>query len=179
MASFARPNLRQAQVVLGKQLARAPAHLADGLARAVRSTPDEGLEQLMRTPVRRAVLEAIFWQLPQHFDSKGAAGTEATIRWRITGRPGGAADTYELQIADGRCRVWRGEGNRDPRLTITLAAAELVRLATGNSDPMNAYFRGRVVLSGDVMLAAKLRSLFRIPGRTQPRQPVRTVSSSR
>jgi putative sterol carrier protein len=54
-----------------------------------------------------------------------------------------------------------------------------VRLATGTSDPVNAYFSGRVALAGDIMLAAKLRSLFRIPGRTRPGQPVRTVSSSR
>jgi putative sterol carrier protein len=117
--------------------------------------------------------------MPRHFDSKGAAGTEATIRWCITGRSGGAADTYELQIADGRCRVRRGEGDRAPQLTITLAAAEFVRLATGNSDPMKAYFSGRVAVAGDIMLAVKLRSLFRIPGRTRRRQPASTVSSLR
>ena len=79
----------------------------------------------------------------------------------------------------GRCRARRGEGARDPQLTITLDAAEFVRLATGNSDPMNAYFSGRVALAGDVMLAAKLQSLFRIPGRAQARQPLSTVSESR
>ena len=44
---------------------------------------------------------------------------------------------------------------------------------------MNAYFSGRVALAGDVMLAAKLQSLFRIPGRAQARQPLSTVSESR
>ncbi|TML99353.1 MAG: hypothetical protein E6G05_12615, partial [Actinobacteria bacterium] len=110
IVTFERPNLRQVQVVLGKRLARAPAQLADGFARAVRRTPDGGLEQVLRTPVRRAVLEAIFWQMPQHFDPKGASGMKTTIRWRITRRPGSAADTYELQIVDGRCRARRGEG---------------------------------------------------------------------
>ena len=153
--------------------------MADGFARAVRSAPDGGLEQVLRTPIRRAVLEAIFWQMPQHFDGQGAAGVEATIRWCITGRSGGAADIYELQIADGRCRVRRGKRDTDPRLTITLSAADFIRLATGNSEPMNAYFSGRVALAGDIMLAAKLRSLFRVPGRTGARQSVRTVSSSR
>ena len=117
--------------------------------------------------------------MPQHFDPKGASGMKTTIRWRITRRPGSAADTYELQIVDGRCRARRGEGKSDPQLTITLEAAEFVRLATGNSDPMNAYFSGRVALAGDVMLAAKLQSLFRIPGRAQARQPLSTVSESR
>ncbi len=164
--------------MLGKRLTRAPEQLAEGFARAVRSTPDSGLEQVLRTPIRRAVLEAIFWQMPQHFDHKGASGMETTIRWCITRGPGGAADTYELQIAEGRCRARRGEGKSDPQLTITLEAAEFVRLATGNSDPMNAYFSGRVALAGDIMLAARLRSLFRIPGRAQGRQ-LSTVSESR
>jgi alkyl sulfatase BDS1-like metallo-beta-lactamase superfamily hydrolase len=167
------------QVALGKRLARAPAQVADGFARAVRRAPEGSLEQVLRTPVRRAVLEAIFWQMPQHFDRGAASGMDATIRWRITRPPAGGADTYELRIADGRCRARRGQGNRDPQLTITLDAAEFVKLATGNSDPMNAYFSGRVALAGDIMLGAKLQSLFRIPGRTQPRQPLSTVSESR
>jgi putative sterol carrier protein len=52
-------------------------------------------------------------------------------------------------------------------VTITAEAAELVRLATGNSDPMKAYFRGRIQLAGDIMFAAKLQTLFRVPGRPQ------------
>jgi putative sterol carrier protein len=169
-------RLGGAQVALQKQLQRAPVQLAEGFARAVRSAPDERLEQVLRTPIRRAVLEAIFWQMPQHFDRKAAAGMTAAIRWHITGGP---ADTYELQIDNGRCRARRGEHDSEPRLTITLDAAEFVRLATGNSDPMQAYFSGRVALAGDIMLAAKLQSLFRVPGRTRPGQPVTTVSASR
>ncbi len=153
--------------------------LAEGFARAVRSAPEGRLEQVLRTPVRRAVLEAIFWQMPQHFDRKAAAGMDAAIRWHITGDSGGAGDTYELRIKGGRCRARRRENDPDPRLTITLDAAEFVRLATGNSDPMNAYFSGKIALAGDIMLAAKLRSLFRIPGRNGAGQPTSTVSASR
>jgi putative sterol carrier protein len=153
--------------------------LAGAFARAVRSAPDGRLEQVLRTPVRRPVLDAIFWQMPQHFDRNAAAGMDATIRWHITGGPGGASDTYELQIDRGRCRARRGENHAEPRLTITVDAAEFVRLATGNADPMDAYFTGQVALAGDIMLAAKLQSLFRVPGRSRPRQAVSTVSASR
>ena len=172
ITAFTRPDLRQGLAVLQTQL-------ADGFARAVRTAPPSGLEQVLRTPIRRAVLEAIFWQMPQHFDGKAARGMETTIRWQITRRPGGVADTYELQIAEGRCRAHRGRGEDDPQLTITVDAAEFVKLATGNSEPANAYFSGRIALAGDIMLAAKLRSLFRIPGRARPGQSVGTVSSSR
>jgi alkyl sulfatase BDS1-like metallo-beta-lactamase superfamily hydrolase len=131
----------------------------------VRGAPDERIAQFMSTPARRLVLEGIFWQMPQHFDPKRAAGLDATVRWCVTGRADGGADTYELRIADGRCRVSHGSNGADPRLTITLDGAELVRLATGNSDPIQAYFSRRVNLAGDLMLAAKLSQLFRIPAR--------------
>ena len=165
-------------MALRRRLGRAPVHLAEAFARAVRSAPAGRLEQVLRTPVGRAVLEAIFWQMPQHFDRKAAADMDATIRWHITGGPGGARDTYELQIDHGRCRARRGENHAEPRLTITVGAAEFVRLVTGNADPMHAYFTGQLALAGDIMLAAKLQSLFRVPGGSRPRQPVSTVSAS-
>lgn len=119
----------------------------------------------MSTPARRLVLEAIFWQMPQRVDRTRAAGVEATIRWCITGRADGDADTYELRIAEGRCRVSHGLNSAHPRLTITLDGTELLKLATGNSDPMQAYFTRRITLAGDLMLAAKMATLFRIPAR--------------
>lgn len=160
-------------------IAKVPAGFADGFARVVRSAPDSRLEQILRTPVRRAVLDGIFWQIPQHLDRQAAAGIDSTIRWRIIS-PANMTDTYELALGEaGRCRVRRGESSAEPRLTITLGAVEFVKLVTGNSDPMQAYFKGRIKLGGDIMLAAKLQSLFRIPGRNRVAQPKSTVSSSR
>lgn len=87
----------------------------------------------------------------------------AIIRWSITDRPDGGADVYELHLDDGRCRVRRGE-HGEPKLTIAVDALEFVRLAAGLSNPMQSYFSGRTKLGGDIMLAAKLSGLFRIPG---------------
>jgi predicted lipid carrier protein YhbT len=143
-------------------VADARRQLSDGLARVMRGVPDNRLEQAMRTPLRRVALDAIFWQMPQHLDRRGTTGVDATVRWRITGRSDGDADVYDLVIADGRGRISRS-GRHQPRLTITLGAAELVRLASGTLDPMQAYFKRRIQLSGDNMLAAKLTGLFRIP----------------
>jgi putative sterol carrier protein len=146
-----------------RRLAGAPVQLADGFARLVDRSPPGGIERVMRTPVRRVVLDGIFWQMPQHFNRKQAVGMNATVEWRITGRPGGGADIYQLAIADGRCRVRRRSPDPSPRLTITIDAAEFLRVATGASDPMQGFFKGRIKLAGDIMLAAKLQQLFRIP----------------
>jgi len=145
-------------------VSEAPRHLAEGFARVVRGAPEERIEQFMRTPIRRVVLDGIFWQMPQHFDHKRAAGLSATIRWCITGRVDGGADVYDLRIEDSHCSVMQ-RGTGDARVTITVDAIEFLKLATGNSDPMQAYFSRRITLTGDIMLAAKLLALFRIPAR--------------
>ncbi len=129
----------------------------------IRNAPEERLAQVMHSPARRVVLDGIFWQLPQYMDRKRARGVNSSVRWCITGRPDGGTDTYLLQIEDGTCRVIHGSDSPDARLTITVDGAELLRLVTGASDPMRAYFTGKVTLTGDVMLAVKLVSLFRLP----------------
>lgn len=124
---------------------------------------DQRLARLMRTPLRRVLLGAIFWQMPRRIDGDQAGTMSWSVRWKITGRRNGGADVYHLELADRRARVIRGDSGPDSRLTITVDGAEFLRLATGNSDPMQAYFKGRVALAGDIMLAAKLGSVFRIP----------------
>jgi putative sterol carrier protein len=161
MSSVRDPQQRLAAA--RRRLADAPVQLADGFARLIRRSSPDGIERVMRTPVRRAVLDAIFWQMPKHFDRRQAAGVEATIEWRITGRADGVVDTYQVTIADGQCRAKRGSELASPQVKITVDAAEFLRLATGNSDPMQGYFKGRIKLAGDLMLAAKLLQLFRIP----------------
>jgi putative sterol carrier protein len=145
--------------------------LADGFARALGDVPPNRLERLMRTPLRRPLLDAIFWQMPKHLDRTRAARLRANVRWRITGRHDGDADVYDLAISGGRCRVSRGEGAAEPQVTITVDRVEFLQLITGNSDALQAYFKGRLALSGDIMLAAKLISLFRIPNRGASRRP--------
>jgi putative sterol carrier protein len=164
-------------VVLLTKVSDVQIALADRFARMVRSAPAGGLELVMRTPARRAILDGIFWQMPRHFAGRQGAGLTAIVHWHITTGRERAADIYTLAFDQGRCRTRRGRTGGAPQLTITLEAAEFVRLATGNADPMKAYFGGRIKLAGDIMLAAKLQALFRIPGRSG--QPTRTVSSSR
>ena len=52
---------------------------------------------------------------------------------------------------------------REPRVTITIDGADFLRLVLGTADAMQAYFTGKLELSGDIMHAAKLTLLFRTP----------------
>ena len=151
-------------VFVKQSVAEAPAQLAEGFGRLMRETPPERVEQIMRSPARKPILDAIFWQMPRQLDSGHAKDLDLTIRWCITGRPDGGVDAYSLQLEGGEARIIRGADPPKPRLTITMDAVEFLRLVTGNSDPMRAYFTGRVKLAGDLMVAAKLATLFRMPG---------------
>ena len=156
-------DLEQAAAKIRRQLTAASEQLSERVAQFVRDSSETRLERLMRSPLRRVLLEAIFWQMPQHVEPNRARGMRSSIRWRISGRPDGGVDVYQLEIADEACRVEHNPAGPDAQLTITVDGAEFLRLATGNSNPMQAYFAGRVALSGDIMLAARLATLFRIP----------------
>lgn len=142
----------------------APAQIADGVGRLVRDAPPERLEQVMRSPARRALLDGIFWQMPRQLRPEQAAAVRTLIRWQVTGGPQDGVDTYDLHVADGHARTSRDLDPAPPRLTITLDGVELLRLVSGNSDPMAAYFKGRITLAGDIMVAAQMAQMFRMPG---------------
>jgi putative sterol carrier protein len=149
---------------LKKFAADAPAQIADGIGRLVRDTSPERLDQLMKSPARRALLDGIFWQMPRQLDAKAAAHIQTAIRWDITGRTDDGVDTYLLEVDNGTARTNRGTEGPDPKLTITIDGVEFLRLISGNSDPMAAYFKGRIQLAGDIMVAAQLANFYKRPG---------------
>jgi hypothetical protein len=155
-----------------RALAATEKELLVRLARFVGTIPDERLEQLMRSPARRAIVETIFWQMPHQLNRTRATGIETVVRWRITTPSAREAELYNLVIVDRRARVIRGPGGPDPRVTITVDAAEFLRLAAGRSNPMQAYFAGKLALTGDIMQAARLTALFHVPV-TAPRPAAR------
>jgi putative sterol carrier protein len=149
---------------LKQTLAGAPEQVSDRVAKLVGGVSDERLEQVMRSPIRHVVLRTIFSQMPRRLDRKRAAGLNATVLWRITGRPDGKDDLFRVVLADGELQVARGEGGRPAPVTITIDGADFLRVATGSSDPMQAYMSGKLSMTGDVMHAATITSLMRRPG---------------
>jgi putative sterol carrier protein len=144
--------------------AEAPGRVTESFGRVVRDVPPERLEQVMRSPARKPLLDGIFWGMPKQLDTEAAVGVKTAIRWDITGRADGQVDTYLLELDNGRARTTKGPDGEPPRLTITMDGVEFLRLVSGNLDPMQAYFKGRIQLAGDIMVAAKMAQLFRMPG---------------
>src|ERR1700755_1625334 len=95
------------------------AQLADGFARVIGDVPPDRLEGFMRTPPRRPLLDAVFWERSQHPDSS-LTPPPGPVRWRITGLHATDADVYDLSISGGRCRVSRDQTAAEPQVTITV-----------------------------------------------------------
>jgi hypothetical protein len=153
--------------------ARAPGQFVDSASRMVKQTPDDRLERLMKSPVRRMILEGVFWQMPQQLDRQRAAGVNAAVLWRIAGRPDGGTDDFRLLIADGSARTARGASDQPPLpvLTLRIDGVDFLKLISGGLDPMRGYFGGRIEMAGDLMFAAKLGSMFRVSPPPPPPPP--------
>jgi hypothetical protein len=160
-----RLDLEALVAVVRRRAALGPVLVADRVTRMVHEAPEERLVRLMRGPARRPILEGVFWGMPQRLDARRASGVDATVLWRIGGRPDGGTDDFRLLISGGTARTARGasEDSIRPVLTMKIDGVDFLKLITGELDPVRGYLGGRIELAGDIMFAAKLGGMFRMP----------------
>lgn len=97
--------------------------------------------------------------LMQAFQPEKAMGMKAVIQVELNGNNGGI---YYLRIENGRLEGGEGKVEK-PHLTLISDAQTLMDLLQKKSDPMNAYFQGRLQVKGDMGLAMKLIQVFKNP----------------
>ena len=132
--------------------------------KAIAETPEDQLAAGMADEqVRTLVLDGIFSQMAEHFDAQKAGDTEAVLEWRILDKPGGGADRYQVVVTGGGCKVEKG-GTNTPRVTFTMKPVDFLKLVTGNAAGPMLFMTGKLKIDGDLMFAATVQSLFRIPG---------------
>ena len=132
--------------------------------KAINETPDDQLDAGMADPqVRAMVLDGIFSQWAEHFDREKAGDTEAVLEWKIFDKPGGGYDRYQVVLANGTCAVVK-DGQHPPRVTFRLKPVDFLKLVSGNAAGPMMFMTGKLKIEGDLMFAAGVQSLFRIPG---------------
>ena len=99
----------------------------------------------------------IFEAMPQQLNSSAAAGMNKTFQWNITGEEAGV---WAVHIHDGKADVIKG-GVEKPDITMTVSDKDWIAITEGKLDPTTAFMSGKVKISGDMMLAMRLQSLFR------------------
>jgi putative sterol carrier protein len=142
---------------------RQPAELlAIWFAGRVARTPDERLERAMRGVQRPFLLRRIFGTMPRTLNREAAEGVNAVIDFRIGGRRDGGEDHYQVVIEDSRCTATR-RPTREPNTTLKTGGAAFLKLVTGNATGPELFMTGRLGIEGDLMLATRIPTLFRVP----------------
>jgi len=87
-----------------------------------------------------------------------AVGVNAVIQYKFTGDQAG---NYVVKIADGVCQVEEGE-TENPIMTLTSDGEFFRDVLLGKEDGMKGFMMGKVKLTGDLNLAMKLTSFFKM-----------------
>ncbi len=87
-----------------------------------------------------------------------AAGVEAVVQYHLTGEEGG---DYIIRIEDGHCQVEEGLAE-NPTMTLTADGVYLRDVLLGREDGMKGFMAGKLQLSGNLNLAMKLTSFFKM-----------------
>jgi putative sterol carrier protein len=132
------------------------------LVQIVAGATDQQLEELMASEARRDILDDIFRRMADHVDGDRARDVSAVLHWKIYDNPEGGYDHYEVVLEGGTCVVSETP-SREPSITLKLKPADFLKLVSGTASGPTMFMTGKLKLEGDVMLASRLTSMFRIP----------------
>jgi len=87
-----------------------------------------------------------------------APGLNAVIQYKFSGAQAG---DYIITIADGACKVSEGLAE-NPLMTLTADGEFFRDVLLGKEDGMKGFMMGKIKLAGDLNLAMKLTSFFKM-----------------
>lgn len=94
------------------------------------------------------------------FKPEAAEGVEAVIQYHLTGEGGG---DWIITIQDGKCSVAPGIAEH-PKMSMTADANDFRDVLLGKANGMQYFMTGKLRLAGDLNLAMKLTSFFKMSG---------------
>jgi putative sterol carrier protein len=130
-------------------------------ASLVSEASDDQLREGLATN-RELILGEIFRRMPERFDPQRGAGVDAVVEWRIRD-PDGGHDSWHLTIGGGECAVADGPAD-SPTVTYEIDPLDFIKLITGNASGPKLFLFGKLKIRGDLMLGARMQTLFSIPG---------------
>jgi putative sterol carrier protein len=94
------------------------------------------------------------------FMPEKAAGLEAVVQYHLTGDEGG---DFIITLENDECKVAEGIAD-DPVMTMTADGGYFRDVLLGREDGMKGFMEGKLQLAGDLNLAMKLTSFFKMGG---------------
>lgn len=103
-------------------------------------------------------IETLMNRMPKAFIPEKAVGVDAVIQYHLTGAEAG---DWIITIKDGQCSVEQGVAE-NPKMTLTADSEDYKNVILGKIDGMQAFMQGKLKLAGDLNLAMKLTSFFKL-----------------
>jgi putative sterol carrier protein len=116
----------------------------------------------MASEARKDILDDVFRRMAGAVHQDRTRGVTTVVHWKIYDRPEGGYDHYEVVLEDGNCTVSESP-SREAAITLKMKPADFLKLVSGNASGPTMFMTGKLKLEGDVMLASRLTSMFRIP----------------
>jgi putative sterol carrier protein len=126
----------------------------EALRALVARTGDDRIERIAGSD---QALRAIFSVMERRYVPEAAPGLVGEIQYDL--RRNGALVPWVVALEGDRARARPGE-SAEPRLRIGLSVADFVRVGTGELNAAKALIDGRIEVKGDLMVAARLGSMF-------------------
>jgi putative sterol carrier protein len=103
-------------------------------------------------------IQSLMERLQTSFIPEKAAGYDVTILVELQGEGGGS---WVVTISNQRCTVAQGT-IANPTLKMSGDAQTVMDVFSGKQDGVRAYMQGKLRVAGDLSLAMRLTSLFKI-----------------
>ncbi|MGH7357238.1 MAG: SCP2 sterol-binding domain-containing protein [Acidimicrobiia bacterium] len=139
---------------------------AEEFSRNVAHAPDAALDEMMRGPQRRQILDGVFRGMIESADPDRLEGVDGVIHWHIGGRADGGEDVYEIVFRTGAVSV-RSDPQETPRVTASVGGADFLKIASGNETRPELFVAGKLKLEGDVAFAVRMGGIFKPPYRVK------------
>jgi len=127
------------------------------LAALIEGRSDAEINETVQALGPETALQKVFEGMMQAFLPDKAKGQSAVIQWDIAA-PSGAL-TYQVKVDGGTCSFAKGAGDK-ARVTLNAALPDFLRIITGKLNGQQAFFSGKLKLSGDMMFAMTQESWF-------------------
>jgi putative sterol carrier protein len=137
----------------------------EDFAKLMSNVTDEQLGEMMSGPLRKRVLDEIFSRMADHVEQSKVGDTNAVVHFKILDRPedqGGGYDHYEVVFENGTAKLSESP-ERDADVTIKVDPVSFLKLASNRANGPTLFMTGKLKLEGDLMLAQRMTSFFRIP----------------
>ncbi|MBI3159297.1 MAG: SCP2 sterol-binding domain-containing protein [Chloroflexi bacterium] len=105
-------------------------------------------------------IKELMERMPGAFLPEKAGDTEAVIQFEFTGAEPGS---WHAAIHNGTCEVNEGQ-HANPTMTLMADSSDYIDIITGKTDAMKAFMQGKVKLTGNLNLAMKMTSFFKLGG---------------